>query len=81
MNRNYLRKHSTSAAIIIFIVIFGIIQCCAPRFLYDEKGSIRPFGLGRRRKTIIPIWLLTIIIAILSYLAIVYYLAIPKFNF
>jgi len=43
-------------------------------------GSLRTFGLGHRRKTILPIWLLSIILGILSYLFILYYITLPKFR-
>jgi hypothetical protein len=45
-----------------------------PAFAYDEDGSFRPFGLGYRHKTVIPVWIVSIIIAILSYLAILAYI-------
>jgi hypothetical protein len=81
MYRSFIRKHTTSVAILIFIVFFYIIQCCAPSFLYKKDGSIRPFGLGYKAKTVLPIWLIAIVVSILSYLFVVYYLAMPKLSF
>ncbi len=52
-----------------------------PSFIYENDGSFRQFGLGYKKKTVIPIWLITIILAILSYVFILYYLTIPKYNF
>ena len=43
--------------------------------LYEDDGSFRQFGIGYQHKTIIPIWLVSIIIAIFSYLSVMYYLA------
>jgi hypothetical protein len=63
------------------MIIFGIIQCLKPGFLYKPDGSIREFGIGYKNKTIIPIWLLSIILGILSYLFVLYYLASPKFGY
>jgi hypothetical protein len=48
-----------------------------PGFLFKNDGSIREFGVGYRNKTILPIWLLAIILGILSYLFVLYYLAQP----
>ena len=49
--------------------------------LYEENGSLRQFGLGTRKKTVIPIWFLTLMLAIFCYLFVMYYLAIPKFRY
>lgn len=49
-----------------------------PAFLYNKDGSIREFGVGYKNKTILPIWLLSLILGILSYLFIMYYVAYPK---
>ena len=79
MNRTFIRNNITSISIIIFIILFTIIQIIEPAFLYDKDGGFRNFGIGKQKKTIIPIWLVTIILAILVYLFVLYYLAIPNF--
>lgn len=81
MYRSFIRRNITSISIFIFIVLFATIQLLEPSFLYDRNGSIRPFGLGKKRKTILPNWLVAIILSILSYLFVLYYLAIPKIRF
>jgi hypothetical protein len=58
--------------------MFGTIQMIKPAFLYNKDGSIREFGVGYKNKTILPIWLLSIILGILSYLFVMYYVAYPK---
>ena len=75
MLRTFTRKNITLVAIIIFIIIFGIIQMLKPSFFYNTDGSIREFGIGYKNKTIMPIWLFSIILGILSYLFVLYYLA------
>ena len=52
-----------------------------PAFLYNRDGSIRDFGVGYKNKTIVPLWLFSIILSIFSYLFVLYYLAYPKINF
>jgi hypothetical protein len=54
------------------------IQMIKPAFLYNNDGSIREFGVGYRNKTILPIWLLSLILGILSYLFVMYYVAYPR---
>ena len=81
MNRQYIRKNITTVAILLFIVLFCITQLAEPAFLYEKDGCLRKFGLGSSKKTVIPIWLITFIIAIFSYLFVLYYLSYPKFTY
>ena len=78
MYRNYIREHILLVAIVLFIIIFGIIQMMKPSCLYNKDGSIREFGVGYKNKTILPIWLLSIVLGILCYLAVMYFIAFPK---
>jgi hypothetical protein len=58
----------------IFLVVFSIIHISKPSILYNEEGGFRPFGVGYRHKTVIPIWGVSIVVAIFSYLAVLSYL-------
>jgi hypothetical protein len=78
MNVNYIRENATLVSIIIFLLIFGLIQMAKPLFLYNKNGSIREFGIGYRNKTILPIWLLAIVLGILSYVIVIFYVANHK---
>jgi hypothetical protein len=78
MYKNYIRQNITLVAIILFIIIFGSIQMMKPAFLYNKDGSIREFGIGYRNKTILPIWLLSLVLGILCYLAVMYYVSSPR---
>jgi hypothetical protein len=73
MNKNYIRENPTLIAVILFIIIFGSIQMMKPSCFYNKDGSIREFGIGYKNKTILPIWLLSITLGILCYLAVIYY--------
>jgi hypothetical protein len=79
MYRNYIRENVTVVSIILFIIIFIFIQIVKPAFLYKSDGSIREFGIGYKNKTILPIWLLSIILGILCYVIVMYYVVYPKF--
>jgi len=81
MYRSFIRRNITSVAIVIFVVIFCLVQVYAPSFIYNEDGSLRQFGIGYKKKTVIPNWLVALLLAILSYLFVLYYLAIPKLKF
>jgi uncharacterized membrane protein YozB (DUF420 family) len=78
MNRTYIRENAALFAIVLFIIMFIIIQMIKPAFLYNKDGSIREFGVGYRNKTIFPLWLLSLILGIISYLIVMYYVASPK---
>lgn len=74
-----LSQYQTGISIIIFSIIFYFIFYTKPYYFFKEDGSIREFGLGYKEKTIFPIWIFSIILAIVSYLVahiIVYYLLI-----
>jgi hypothetical protein len=78
MLRTFTRNNINLVAILIFLIVFGFIQIVKPAFLYNLDGSIREFGVGYKNKTILPVWLLSIVLGILSYLFVLYYLAYPK---
>ena len=63
-----LRKNLLAISITFFITIFILINIWKPNLLYNADGSIKQFGLGRKNKTVIPIWLVVIILAIVCYL-------------
>ncbi len=56
-----------SKSIGIFICLFLMIHILKPNFIYDENDNFRQFGVGFTHTTVIPIWLVIIILAILSY--------------
>jgi len=81
MLRQLIRSNVTLVSILIFITLFSIVQLYKPLFLYNQEGSIRSFGIGYKNKTIMPIWLFSIILGIFCYLFVLYYLAYPKISF
>ncbi len=78
MNRNIIRRNITSVSIVIFIILYTLVLSFKPAFIFKKDGNLRNFGIGFRDKTVIPAWLLAIILAIISYLLVLYYIALPK---
>jgi uncharacterized membrane protein YidH (DUF202 family) len=78
MYRNLIRENITLVSVVLFIIIFGIIQMMKPVCFYNRDGSIREFGVGYRNKTILPIWLLSLLLGILCYLSVLYFVSYPK---
>jgi hypothetical protein len=66
---NYL-----TVAIAIFILLFVLIQAMKPSFLYNSDGSLRPFGIGYRKKTVVPLWLVVILLSIFTYSLAIYFI-------
>lgn len=71
--KTYIRQHLPLVSIALFLIIFGFIQLMQPAFLYNNDGSLREFGVGYKNKTILPVWLLAIVLGILIYCAVRFY--------
>jgi hypothetical protein len=70
----FTKNNITLVSIVIFLLVFGIVQMIKPSFLYNKDSSLRQFGIGYKNKTILPLWLFSIILGILIYLFVLYYL-------
>lgn len=70
----FIRNNKLMISILMFLVIFAGIHFAKPGFIYNEDGGFRPFGVGYRDKTVIPIWIVSIIIAILCYWSVLWFL-------
>lgn len=81
MDRNYIKKNIITFSILTFVLFFILLNVVQPGFMYTYNGNIREFGINQKHKTILPIWLIAIIIAIFSYLGILFYVSYPKLNF
>lgn len=62
-----LGKRRLISAIVLFLLLFSLFHWIKPGFAYNEYGGFRPFGLGYKNKTIFPVWVVAIILAIFSY--------------
>ena len=65
----------------LFVTCFYYICFTQPKCFFKEDGSVRQFGIGYKKKTILPIWLAAIILAILSYFIITFYYSFHKLSF
>ena len=72
MNRLFIKQNITSLSILLFIILFGIMAYVKPSFVFHKDGTVRQFGIGYKNKTVIPIWLIVIVMAYLSYLFLLY---------
>jgi len=71
--RRWVRENKIIVAIVIYVLLFTTVNVLKPAFMYNPDGSIKQFGVGYRKKTIIPIWLISVVIAIISYFSVMAY--------
>lgn len=69
----FISNNVTLVSIILFIVLFYLIKLFQPAFLFRPDGSMREFGIGYKNKTILPLWLVAILLSMLCYLGVLYY--------
>ena len=72
--KSIVRYNKLTITILLFLALFSIIHVLKPGLLYNPDGSFREFGVGYRQKTVIPIWIVSIILAVLCYLAVLNFL-------
>ena len=78
MLRAFVNNNLNLVAIVIFLISFTLVVLFKPGFLFNKDGSARKFGIGFKNKTVIPIWLVSIILGILAYFVALYFITAPK---
>ena len=78
MNRSFIRRNITGFSVLLFIIFYLLILFFKPSFIFDANDNVRDFGLGSTKKTVLPLWLVSIILGIASYLFVLFYLTYPK---
>jgi hypothetical protein len=68
--RTILRQYRLNFSILLFIILFASIHWIKPGLIYNKDGSFRKFGVGVRDKTVISIWVVAIVLAILCYIGV-----------
>ena len=77
MNSKFIQENIQIASISVFLTFYIVIVILKPNFLYNKDGSLREFGVGFKKKTVVPVWLLSIILGIMSYYIMLYYSSWP----
>ena len=72
--KGFVRHHKLNVAVFIFLILFSVVHFIKPGFIYNHEGGFRPFGVGYKHKTVLPMWVVSIILAILCYLTVLIYL-------
>jgi hypothetical protein len=69
-----INNNKTLVATSLFLVFFIYINVLKPGFLYNKDGSLREFGIGYKSKTVMPLWIISIMVGLLSYLLVLGYI-------
>lgn len=71
----WVAVHPSLASALLFLLVYALCQIDYPGFLYFPNGAgLRQFGVGYRNRTILPLWLFSIVLAIMCYLFITVYI-------
>ena len=68
-------------SLIIFVISYITLNMAKPTFLYNDNKTLRDFGIGYRKKTVLPLWIISIVLAILSYFSILYYVTYKRIQY
>ena len=77
MNRSFIQKNIVYVSVVLFLIIYLCLHAYQPGIMYTFRGELRQFGINQQSKTIFPAWLISIVLAILCYLAVRYYVILP----
>ncbi len=72
MNKIFIKNNITLFSMLIFIGFYFIIICLKPSFIFERNGNLRNFGIGTKKKTVLPLWIVAIVLSILSYFCLMY---------
>ena len=81
MDYRFVQDNLVVISISIFITAYTMIVMFKPHFLYNKDGSLREFGVGLKKKTVVPVWLISILLGIVSYYSMLYLAAWPRLFF
>ena len=73
VSREYVKNNIVTIAISLFVAAFFLFTMSKGTFIYTKDGTLRQFGVGRSRSTVIPAWLAAILLAIAMYFSVLYY--------
>lgn len=74
-------KNRLFVSVFVFAVLFSLVVIVKPSFIFERDGAFREFGVGNTTKTVVPMWLFVILMALLSYYVVNYFILYPKINF
>jgi hypothetical protein len=80
-SKSYIKRNLVMFSLIIFVISYVTLNMAKPTFLYNDNKTLRDFGIGYRKKTVLPLWIISIVLAILSYFSILYYVTYKRIQY
>lgn len=74
MNKIFIKNNITMFAMLLFFIFYILIILIKPGFIFNRDGSLRDFGIGYKKKTVVPLWLMAILLALVSYVLLLVFL-------
>ena len=81
LSMSYIKRNLVIVSLIVFTTSYILLNFVKPNFLYNENSTLRDFGIGFRKKTVLPLWLISIVLAILSYFSVLYYVTYNRIKY
>ncbi len=67
--------------LMVYFLCYGLIVWLKPDIIYDQtKTSLRSFGVGYKHSTILPLWLVSILLALFAYFVVLYFIHVRYSN-
>ena len=70
--RDFIQKYRMLTTFILFLTFFSLIMIIKPPFVFNRDGSFKDFGLGYTNRSVLPIWVISIVFAIMAYYIILF---------
>lgn len=72
--KDTIAKHPKLWMITIYLFAMSAFLYLRPGVAFERDGTLRPFGTGGKRATVFPVWWWCFVLAVASYLIVVYML-------
>ena len=64
---NKISGNTIHISILLYLLTMIVIWILKPNMIFNKKGEAKEFGVGRNDRTILPLWLVAILVSILTY--------------
>ena len=62
LSKTFLKAYTMHISILLFLILMVGVHLIKPGFIYNQEGGFRPFGIGYKHKTVIPMYIVSIIL-------------------
>ena len=62
-----ISHHKIQLSILLYTFTIATIWVIKPSILFNENGDLKEFGINRFNKTVLPFWIVVILVSVISY--------------